>query len=158
MATSNDGLHWKLVNNNILPGVDAEVVKLSDELYAMYYAPQGYYDRADADIRLAVYKGSLDDMPRHTAPVEMSPAIKEEMIRRLAAKKYYLRIQHACELTGAQFEQVKRIAEKKARAEVEAEYVRRLRGEELKKELNKAHGEYRSALEACIGSENMSRF
>ena len=89
-GTFNDGLNWKLVNNNILPGLDGEVLKLDDELYALYYAPQGYDDRAGADIRLAVYKGSLNDMPRHTEPLVTTEEIKEAMIQRTAANKYYL--------------------------------------------------------------------
>ena len=157
MATSSDGLNWKLVNNNILPGVDGEVLKLKDELYALYYAPQGYYDRAGADIRLAVYKGSLNDMPRHTEPVVITEEIKEAMIQRTAANKYYLRVAAKVELTEAQLECLKLISKERARKEVEAEQVQKLRGAELKKELGKAGREYTAALSECIGQENMSR-
>lgn len=67
-ATSGDSLNWHLVNNYLLDGMDAEVIKIGKDLYAMYYGPQGYFDRANCDIRLAVYKGKLTDMTSKTDP------------------------------------------------------------------------------------------
>ena len=61
------------------------------------------------------------------------------------------------ELTEAQLERLKVISEQRARKEVEAEQVQKLRGAELKKELGKAGREYTAALSECIGQENMSR-
>ena len=58
-ATSQDGLHWKSQNRQLLLGQDSEVLKVADDLYFMYYGPDGYFDQKDCDIRLAVYQGKL---------------------------------------------------------------------------------------------------
>jgi len=61
-ATSLDGLHWK-AQNTMLPGTeDAEVLKVADNLYFMFYCPEGFQDEANCDIRLAIYNGNLDDL------------------------------------------------------------------------------------------------
>jgi len=61
-ATSGDGLRWQVQNKKLLPGQDAEVVKAAENLYFMYYSPQGYFDAKDGDIRLAIYNGELDEL------------------------------------------------------------------------------------------------
>lgn len=66
-ATSNDGLNWTTQNTNVLVGQDGEVMKVADDLYLMYYGPDGYFDGENGDIRLAVMKGSLSDLAA-TAP------------------------------------------------------------------------------------------
>jgi hypothetical protein len=58
-ATSPDGLRWQAQNRQLLLGQDAEILKVADDLYFMYYGPDGYFDQKDCDIRLAVYKGKL---------------------------------------------------------------------------------------------------
>jgi hypothetical protein len=58
-ATSQDGLRWQAQNRHLLLGQDAEVLKVADDLYFLYFGPDGYFDQKDCDIRLAVYKGKL---------------------------------------------------------------------------------------------------
>jgi hypothetical protein len=58
-ATSPDGLRWRAQNRQLLLGQDAEILKVADDLYLMYYGPDGYFDQKDCDIRLAVYQGKL---------------------------------------------------------------------------------------------------
>jgi hypothetical protein len=62
LAISEDGYHWKSVNRNLLIGHDAEVIRADDDLFLMYYGPLGYFDAQDCDIRLAIFRGSLDDL------------------------------------------------------------------------------------------------
>ncbi|HUT28556.1 MAG TPA: hypothetical protein VMX13_02100 [Sedimentisphaerales bacterium] len=61
-ATSLDGIKWKAQNTR-LPGTeDAEVLKVADKLYFMIYCPEGFQDKPNCDIRLAIYNGDLDDL------------------------------------------------------------------------------------------------
>jgi hypothetical protein len=62
VATSSDGINWTSRNKNMLAGHDAEILKVEEDLYIMYYGPQGYFDRKDCDIRLAIYSGELNDL------------------------------------------------------------------------------------------------
>jgi predicted GH43/DUF377 family glycosyl hydrolase len=62
LAISEDGKYWKSVNKNLIEGMDGNIVRISNNLYAMYYGPDGYFDQKDCDIRLAVYKGKLEDL------------------------------------------------------------------------------------------------
>jgi len=64
LATSTDGLHWTSRNKNLVEGHDGEVLKVADNLYFMYYGPRNHFDAKDCDIRLAIYRGSLDDLVR----------------------------------------------------------------------------------------------
>jgi hypothetical protein len=59
-ATSPDGLRWQAQNCQLLLGQDAEILKVADQLYFMYYGPDGYFDQKGCDIRLAVLSGTLD--------------------------------------------------------------------------------------------------
>ena len=59
-ATSTDGLNWQAQNRRLLQGQDAEVLKVADDLYLMYYGPAGHFDQKGCDIRLAVYGGRLN--------------------------------------------------------------------------------------------------
>jgi predicted GH43/DUF377 family glycosyl hydrolase len=61
-ATSKDGIHWQAKNKRLIPGHDADVLRVTDDLYLMVYSPQNYFDRKDCDIRLAVYNGRLPDL------------------------------------------------------------------------------------------------
>jgi hypothetical protein len=61
-ATSADGIHWKVRNKKLLEGHDAEVLKVADDLYLMYYGPRNHFDAKDCDIRLAIYNGRLSDL------------------------------------------------------------------------------------------------
>ena len=38
-ATSTDGIHWQAKNKKLLEGHDAEILKVADNLYLMYYGP-----------------------------------------------------------------------------------------------------------------------
>jgi hypothetical protein len=61
-ATSADGLGWKAQNTK-LPGTeDAEVLKVAEKLYFMFYCPEGFQDKGKCDIRLGIYNGNLDDL------------------------------------------------------------------------------------------------
>jgi predicted GH43/DUF377 family glycosyl hydrolase len=61
-AMSRDLLHWKAQNTQLAETEDAEILKVGDELYFMFYCPAGFQDVADCDIRLAILNGSLDDL------------------------------------------------------------------------------------------------
>jgi hypothetical protein len=63
-ATSSNGAHWYAGNKRLLKGHDAEVLKVADDLYLMYYGPRNHFDAKDCDIRLAVYRGKLSDLIR----------------------------------------------------------------------------------------------
>ena len=58
-ATSQDGVRWQAQNRQLLLGQDAEILKVADDLYFLYYGPDGYFDQKGCDIRLAVRKGTL---------------------------------------------------------------------------------------------------
>ena len=45
-------------------GQDGEVLEVADDLWLMYYGPDGYFDQATCDIRLALYQGALNAMRR----------------------------------------------------------------------------------------------
>jgi hypothetical protein len=61
-AYSSDGIHWEARNKTLLKGHDSEVLRVTDELYMMFYSPQNGFDREDTDIRLAIYNGKLIDL------------------------------------------------------------------------------------------------
>mgnify|MGYP001033399445 CR=1 FL=1 len=61
-ATSLDGVHWKAQNTMLAGTEDAEILKVADKLYFMFYCPEGFQDEADCDIRLAIYNGNLDNL------------------------------------------------------------------------------------------------
>jgi hypothetical protein len=61
-ATSSDGLQWTVKNPNILVGQDGEMLKIADDLWLMFYGPDGFFDQAGCDIRVALFKGKLTDM------------------------------------------------------------------------------------------------
>ena len=75
-ATSPDGVHWQVQNSRLMQGFDAEILKVTDDLHYMYYAPDGYFDQKNCDIRLAVLKGKLYDEGIHfstSAPSTIQP-------------------------------------------------------------------------------------
>jgi hypothetical protein len=37
-------------------------LNVADNLWLMFYGPDGYFDQKGCDIRLAVFKGSLNDL------------------------------------------------------------------------------------------------
>jgi len=61
-AYSEDGVHWTAKNKRLVPGHDADILKVAEDLYMMVYSPQNGFDREDTDIRLAVYNGTLKDL------------------------------------------------------------------------------------------------
>ncbi len=66
-ATSTDGLNWQAQNRRLLKGQDGEILKLADDLYLMYYGPDGYSDQKGCDIRLAIYAGRLNALANKAA-------------------------------------------------------------------------------------------
>jgi hypothetical protein len=62
LATSTDGLHWTLRNSRLILGDDAEVIRAKDDLWLMFYGPNGFFDEAGCDIRVAIYNGKLEDL------------------------------------------------------------------------------------------------
>ena len=61
-ATSSNGLNWKVKNGSLLLAQDAEIIKVEENLYLMYYGPNGFFDGEGCDIRLALFAGNLDDL------------------------------------------------------------------------------------------------
>jgi hypothetical protein len=61
-ATSPDGQRWQAQNRRLLLGQDAEILKVANDLHLLYYGPDGSFDQQGCDIRLAVLKGSLNDL------------------------------------------------------------------------------------------------
>jgi hypothetical protein len=61
-ATSPDGLHWTARNTKLLLGIDGEALNVADNLWLVFYGRDGFFDQAGQDIRLAVFKGSLNDL------------------------------------------------------------------------------------------------
>lgn len=61
-ATSRDLLHWKAQNTRLAETEDAEILKVGDKLYFMFYCPAGMQDEAGCDIRLAILSGGLDSL------------------------------------------------------------------------------------------------
>jgi len=62
VAVSDDGLNWKAHNTRLGGGEDAEVLRVSKDLYFMFYCPEGLQDEAGCDINLAIYNGSLKEL------------------------------------------------------------------------------------------------
>jgi hypothetical protein len=58
-AYSEDGIHWQAKNKWLIFGLDADVLQVTDDLYLMAYGPKNHFDKKDADIRVAIYNGSL---------------------------------------------------------------------------------------------------
>jgi hypothetical protein len=54
-ATSQDGLNWQLQNPQMIQCHDAFVLPMTNNLYIMYYGPDGLFDQPADDIRLAFY-------------------------------------------------------------------------------------------------------
>lgn len=62
-AWGTRGTKWSRSDYQSLQvGHAAEILKVDENLYLMYYGPQGYFDAKDCDIRLAIYNGDLDDL------------------------------------------------------------------------------------------------
>ena len=61
-AVSEDGLNWQAKNKALIYGLDADVLQVTDDLYLMTFAPKNHFDKKDADIRIAVYNGTLTDL------------------------------------------------------------------------------------------------
>jgi predicted GH43/DUF377 family glycosyl hydrolase len=69
-ATSEDGLHWQAKNSRLIYGLDADVLQVTDELYLMMYAPKNYFDKKEADIRVAIYNGTLTELASKPSFIE----------------------------------------------------------------------------------------
>jgi predicted GH43/DUF377 family glycosyl hydrolase len=62
-ATSPDGVNWTAINPDILPQAhDSALLKVADDLYVIYYGPNKQQDENNCDIRLAVFKGTFQDL------------------------------------------------------------------------------------------------
>jgi len=64
IATSPDGLRWTVRNPNLFFGVDGEALKVAGDLWLVYYGPDGYFDQAGCDIRVALFNGKPADWAR----------------------------------------------------------------------------------------------
>jgi hypothetical protein len=58
-ATSDDGLSWTARNTDLGGGEDAELLQVEDDLYFMFFCPEGFQDEEGCDIRLALFRGEL---------------------------------------------------------------------------------------------------
>jgi predicted GH43/DUF377 family glycosyl hydrolase len=62
IAVSDDLYNWEKAVFPVIKGHDVEILKMGEDLWYMYYAPDAYFDMLNADIRLATYKGKLSDL------------------------------------------------------------------------------------------------
>ena len=62
IATSTDLINWTKRVFPVVKGHDAEILKMGEDDWYLYYAPDAYFDMPDCDIRLAVYRGELIDL------------------------------------------------------------------------------------------------
>ncbi len=85
-AYSEDGVRWQAKNKRLLRGHDSEVLRVTDDLYLMFYSPQNHFDKKDSDIRLAVYHGCLADL------ASKPPFIPEEEPGSLVGKSLVVKI------------------------------------------------------------------
>lgn len=146
-ATSDDGINWQLVNNYILDGMDAEVLKISKDLYLMYYGPQGFFDRSNCDIRLAMYKGKLTDMSIRTDLVVLNSKQQEVLYNELAKKDLKKYIEKN-ELDSIQKERLFLILKERSKAMNTISTT--LNGEEQKIAMQKVKKEFEPKIEDCI--------
>lgn len=69
IAVSDDGFSWRKQAFPIVHGHDAEAIEAAPNLWLVYYASDGYFDWPEADVRLAIYDGALEDVrPRPDRP------------------------------------------------------------------------------------------
>lgn len=154
MATSSDGVNWKLVNNNILPGLDAEILKVGQDLYALYYALPGDYDEPNAAVNLTVYQGKLNDIPIKREPVVISEEIKERTIARRTENHLY-RYDVACDFSEEQLACLEQILEQRNRKDFEIWH--NLAGEEQIAQKQKYGQIFHKKIIECIGADNQKR-
>jgi hypothetical protein len=70
-ATSDDGVSWTTRNTDLGGGEDAELLEVADDLFFMFFNPEGFQDEPGCDIRLALFAGELgqlataNDVVRH---------------------------------------------------------------------------------------------
>jgi hypothetical protein len=64
LAISPDGLHWTAKNTDLLVGIDGEVISAADNLWMLFYGPDGFFDQAGCDIRVALFSGKLSSLPQ----------------------------------------------------------------------------------------------
>ena len=57
-------LSWQVQNPAVMHRHDAYIVNLQDDLHLMYYGPDGYFDQAGCDVRLALFNRKLDNLAR----------------------------------------------------------------------------------------------
>jgi len=62
IATSEDLINWEKRAFPITKGHDAEVIKMGENQWYLYYGPYAHFDWPDCDIRLATYSGKLSDL------------------------------------------------------------------------------------------------
>lgn len=67
LATSRDGIQWQTCNNMLLLGQDGELMQVANNLYYLYYGPDGFFDGEGCDIRLAVMRGNISQLVREVA-------------------------------------------------------------------------------------------
>ncbi|MCX6879599.1 MAG: hypothetical protein NTW21_38210 [Verrucomicrobia bacterium] len=61
MAVSENLMDWKKAAFPLIRGHDAEVIEAAPGLWLMYFGPDGCFDMPGCDIRVALFRGKLDD-------------------------------------------------------------------------------------------------
>jgi predicted GH43/DUF377 family glycosyl hydrolase len=62
LADSPDGRHWTKLHGNLVEGHDGEFITLGPKLHAIYFGRQGRFDAQGCDIRVALFRGSLESL------------------------------------------------------------------------------------------------
>lgn len=92
-AFSSDGIHWESKNKRLIKGHDSEVLKVDDDLYLMFSSPQNGFDRADCNIHLSVYNGTLEEL------ADKAPFFELPADGNLSGKKFTLQLRDKEKLT-----------------------------------------------------------
>jgi predicted GH43/DUF377 family glycosyl hydrolase len=93
-ASSEDGIHWHAKNKRLIYGLDADVLQVTDDLYVMAFAPENHFDKKDADIRIAVYNGTLLEL------AGKSSLLEETKPAAIAGKKFRIQLEDDPPLTA----------------------------------------------------------
>jgi hypothetical protein len=70
IATSTDLFHWTRRAFPVVDGHDAEILRVGDDEWYLYYGPLAHFDWPDCDIRLSTYRGSLSALYEATGGTE----------------------------------------------------------------------------------------
>lgn len=62
LAKSSDGVRWRVVNQSLFDGHDAEILRMDDAVVFAYFSPRGMYNHAGGSVSLAVFSGQIADL------------------------------------------------------------------------------------------------